>query len=320
MPTFDTDTFLPPGFDPSMYADQATKPTPETDMVLSGLLEQAAAKKQDRISKQAAEFNALLPELVSSNPEQAHQSSQELFGRVGLLVPELHEFAASGVDFTHLEAKHNIFESFGLAPRLIFTPWLETDQWKNLFASMQADPNIELINAESQDDGLYLSPDVTKEWPRLEDHLKATRANTLTSPDGTDWHVDLVATTNQPTVVNIDHDGNTQSGGSLVPHPELTKWLKSLKLDKEHPSAEHSLSLNNRHPNIASYITTQGLLLADNQQPMDSKTWTWLDGTIQSGSSAPGGYWYPDRGQVLVSWNVVGDRYGNLGWRPAVWG
>ncbi len=250
-------------------------------------------------------LTGLTPEFQAT-AETAHNTYTQLFERVGINIPSLHEFAAAGIDFNRLGTAHDAIKRLGSQPELVFAPSNFTrGGWEDLYRNLQYDT---AVNADGRikDGGLYIDGDVVTNWNKLNTDHHALAI------DGVDWQVLVLPGGNQPPIVNIDHNGKD---GRKVSR-ELQEQAARLGI------ASGDLVAANMHPTIASYLALQAGRLQNNEEPIDSSKWTWLEGEFGDPSNlqAPRGRWFPVDGQVGLDWCNVGRRGGVLGARLPVWG
>lgn len=242
-----------------------------------------------------------------ANPEQqaafewAFERSAQLYERIGLTPPPPEDFARAGIDFARLATNYEHEKTAGHEPEIIVTPnELPPESWQQLFQKLQDDPTVN-VAGDIKSGGLYISDDISAHWEELntlpsgvttvERRQPATEPLSLDNLDR-QWTIRIIPGTDRPTDASLDHDGRRNDTQAKV---ELA------------------------HPTIAEYLTLQGQSLQERRTPVDGETYTWLHGTFEGGSRAPGGDWYPDGGQVELSWRDSGGRYGGRGVRLAVW-
>ena len=220
--------------------------------------------------------------------EVAFDNTQQLFDRIGLELPSPEQFSGAGVDFAHLGAEFERMEDEGLQPKIIATVHgLGASVWRTLYENLQ---NDSIVNRDGtiKNGGLYIDSTVAENWNKLDQvpptvlGVPYTGTNTHTAHAA--WTIRLVPGTDRPTNTNVDHAVN-----------------------------------NGTHPTITEYLTLQANCLQERRPPIDSNTWTWLNGTFGNGQ-APLGAWLSDYGQVRVYWSYVDYRYAALGSRLPVWG
>jgi hypothetical protein len=229
--------------------------------------------------------------------------TRELFSRIGLVVPELADFAAAGVDFQRLQTVHETMRGLNLEPQLVLAPVLAPAEWKNFFKAAQDDRRIN-HDGRIKNGGLYINDEVERNW----DSLQGNRHNI--NIGGSPWQVLVVPGTNKPTVTNIDHNG-TKDGKQAS--PELLQQAQAYV-----PLNQQSNEF--MHTTIPAYLTLQATKLLNHEEPLDGATWAWLEGDFENGSRAPFGDWNPDVGQVRLYCGDVGLRADSLGVRLPVWG
>ena len=203
---------------------------------------------------------------------------------VGIDTPSIAELASAGFDLNRYKTAFNSLEAEGKQPELLLVPRLSVAQWKELYQRLQDDATVN-ADGRLKNGGIYINDDVAAEWDSLTNTL--TSLPSYNNPhDGITWHLSVVPGTDQPTETRVPHND---------------------------PTYEH------QHPTVNDYLTLQAGRLQRSEDPIDSSTYTWLDGTIQDASRAPGGFWYSGVGQVDVYWSGVGSSSDSLGVRPAVW-
>jgi hypothetical protein len=257
---------------------------------------------------------ALPDTLVGVNPEfkaqiaVSQELATQLFEPLGLVTPTTSELETQGIDFKRLNERYAAMEAAGAEPELVLAPSLALAEWRTVFKNLQDDPSVN-TDGRIKNDGLWLADDVANNWDSLMN--QADNGTTATTSDGTQWHVALVPGTPKPSVVSIDAKGKDSSGN-------ITPLLQARNTAyRDVPLQEATL-----HPTIADYLTLQAGRLAMNQLPVDSETYTWLQGTFRVGNDlrAPRGFWLPDVGRVGLYWDEVDLRVDYLGVRLPVWG
>ena len=247
-----------------------------------------------------------LPELLAdfrSTLEISRLASLEVFGPLGIKPPELTEFVEAGIDFTRLGAAYEIMQDHGLQPEIVIAPVLSVEQWKQSFQALQDDPFVN-HDKRIQNGGLYIDDAVATNWETINanDHSVII--------DGQEWQVLVVPGTDEPPVTSLDHNGTLADGTFPTKLLELGDTL------------DLNLADDPLHPGLASYLTLQATKLHSLQPPLYEAGYTWLDGEfgIPDSPQAPQGFWGSGRGQVGVSWDVVGFRNDFLGVRLPVLG
>jgi hypothetical protein len=236
--------------------------------------------------------------------ETAHSTASQLFERIGVTMPSLAELAAAGIDFERLSSAHEDMRALNLEPRLVIAPVLEAAQWSNLFGALQDDANVN-HDGRIKNGGLYIDSEVKTDWRNLQGDEHSTQVSGRRGS----WQVVVIPGTEQPDITNIDRRGTTD--GTTVAK-KIIQRLNNL------PNTQ----LHELHPTIPTYLALQAANLQEHEAPIDSSTWTWLEGEFgnANGLQAPSGIWRPGVGRVGLDWRDVGDRRDNLGVRLPVWG
>lgn len=226
--------------------------------------------------------------------ETAFDTTSAVYDHISLTVPSPEQLAESGVDFARLSSEYERMTDEGLQPEIVIAPQnLSLDNAKALYSALRQNSAIPNNPLKRQDDGdgLWVSDDVASVW----NALVSDEANQPQLPDGTKppfyldglrhaWMIRLIPGTDRPTDTNVDHTTNDAV-----------------------------------HPTIAEYLTLQATRIQSGETPVDSNTYTWLNGTFEDNGLAPDGLWFSDRGQVVVSWYYVDYRSDRLGSRLPVW-
>ena len=220
--------------------------------------------------------------------ETALANTERLFARIGLVAPTAEQLRASGIDLAQLATR---FEAMGVGakPELVIAPRLGVENWKRIFQGLQDDQAINR-SGRIKNGGLYIDADVAKNWdsPSFQDTGSAPQCETDAglSGLGTQWTVRIISGTETPTQTNVRHD------------------------DPNYPNK----------PTVNEYLTLQGVrLMNPDTEPIDSDTYTWLNGSFKDDSRAPCGVWYSGGGRVVLYWSGVGNANGSLGVRLPVW-
>jgi len=214
--------------------------------------------------------------------ETALAATEQLFARIGLVAPTAEQLTASGIDLVQLAAQFEQMDPSSM-PEIVIAPQLSVGQWKQTFKALHDDQTINQTG-RIKNDGLYIADDVAHNWDSL--GQSPAGVPTTTTAAGTDpattWTVRIIPGTDKPSTTNVPHNDPNY-------------------LDK---------------PIVHEYLTLQATRLQDpTQEPIDSNTWTWLNGTMNAGSQAPFGIWRSDEGRVRLNWRGVGFSSGILGVR-----
>jgi hypothetical protein len=217
-----------------------------------------------------------------------------------LAAPSVEQFMQAGVDFGHLASEYERMEIAGLQPEMVVTPVLPvvpTDStsgsWSELYESLTSDKTIPNNPLQARDDGkgLYVNDDVRGAATELYDSERSlVSGSDIHSVDDWAWTIALIPTTAKPQELSTPHT------------------------DKE------TDTLSSQHATISQYLTLQATRIQAGETPVDADTYTWLAGTFENGAQAPRGSWFSGDGQVVVSWNRVGDQNDGIGVRLPVWG
>jgi hypothetical protein len=284
--------------------------------VVSGLVEKTVPESLASVAAAAvAEAQATAPETppptanldptFQSVAETALDSTATLLERIGITTPTLAEFAGSGdVAFGLLSRGYEAMQGLNLEPQLVFAPVLAPEQWADLYKHLQDDPSVN-HDGRIKNGGLYIDDSIRSNW----EGLQPSEDDTV-EINGLSWQILVLPGTNKPPQVNIDHNGHDENG--------LNSALTEQATDTGVSADE--LTEDKMHPSMAAYLTAQASKLQSGESPLDNATYTWLSGTFQDASQAPGGCWGPGGGQVYLGWGDVGFRVDRRGVRLPVWG
>ena len=221
----------------------------------------------------------------------------------GISIPEITSSEFSEVDWQRLELGYKAYELLlGMSPELVITPEGQPISfWKSLYGNLREWQGINnpdsphRLKKQDDGDGLYIDNQVADHWDQL-------------TPDRLSWGVTVVPTISDTPSLNVDYEGKDENGDIST---ELTHVLAGLG----HTGLYH--------PSVERYLMLQATRLQSGQEPVDSKTYTWLNGNFTNSENnqvAPRGRWFPGSGQVYLAWRKVGIRGDNLGVRPEVRG
>ena len=240
-------------------------------------------------------------------------------------LPNLDSKEFAGVDWQRLHEATKVYESLGIPSQVVLSPInrpLEGEHgWKTFFSKLRAwqekeHPDaVHKLKNQTDGDGLWINNEIPSQWSGVID----------TSSDAPQWQASVIPTDNKPAVTNVAYDSTNALGDvptdlssivALLPPTPSTDPNQPPKL-AGHPKAESLMTI------IASQLYLNKVN-KDNSQPeqtpIDSNTWTWAEGIINSGASGLAVIWDPDDGQVLLNHDVVGIRVDYLGVRPEVRG
>jgi hypothetical protein len=247
----------------------------------------------------------VMPELEPSFErvvETAHDVTTNLFDRISILIPELAEFAEAGVDFKRLAGAHKKMADMDLKPSLVLAPVLSVEQWESVFLDLRKNPRVNDTTFREKG-GLYVDDVISEQWGRLQSsHVIKPK------PGQQDWQVALIPGTNTPPIDNVDHKG-----------VDKTKEVCEVLRD-EAMGIGLSPSTLDFHPSIATYLTMQASKIYSNEKFVDTGHFTWLDGSLVSGSLAPCGRYIPRDGEIHIDVKLVSNRGSDSGVRLPVWG
>ena len=221
---------------------------------------------------------------------QSFAAHEQLFRRANLNIPSPDELAEAGIDISQLAVKFAEERQAGHEPELVLAPVMPLNWWKSIYTSLQDDVQGNRV----KDGGLYIYDTVRDNWDSLNTVPQNTPATLIDAASkghyqdsgNYQWTLRVIPGTNKPTEVNVRHD------------------------DQNYPNK----------PTVGEYLTLQATRLQDpNSEPIDNGTYTWLDGTMNNGSRAPCGRWYPDDGRVFLFDGVVDFSVDYLGVRSPVW-
>ena len=274
---------------PDLAADIATveawqaEHDPSAQVAATGIASVVHAAVKEHAT--ANPLEAMSPDASTSFAETLTRSEQ-LFARLNLTLPSPDQLVASGVDFAALGTAHERMSTEGLEPRFVLAPSLNTGDWQQLYAELEADQSVNQ-DGRIKSGGLYIDDTVSSAWDTLSDVPDSVPVTLNSAAEGScNWTLRLIPGTNRPTETNIAHN------------------------DPNYPDK----------PTVHEYLTLQASLLQAGEDPIDDSTWTWLNGMFENDSQAPVGRWNPDDGRVGLSYDDVGDRDDSLGVRLPVWG
>ena len=216
-----------------------------------------------------------------------------------------------------LKSTFELFTSLGLQPEISLSPVNRPlSFWVDLAKAVEDSPlNPDEPDPEHQgqtrkvlrNGGLWVADPVKDEW------------GTLTNPAQPSWRVEVISNLDKPSIVNVTGYGYTDNKNQ-VPSPELNQLLESLsKLkvsNRRGVGSSKLLILPDIHPSIENYTMHQLSRIIQKEKPLDSKTWSWLNGTLASGDVSAG-CWASNFGQVYLNWSSSGVRGGRFGVRPS---
>ncbi len=260
---------------------------PDPDQILaSSHLGQVAAKISANTNVDP--FTRVSP-AFQETVQRSHFAMRELLTPLGVVLPELSDFAEAGIDFSELAEAHAAMEQLSLAPELVLAPTLSTDQWRQVYLNLQNNPRAN-SSGRIQNDGLYIDSAVENHWDELMQHVTSSNAHTLTASDGIIWQAMLLPGAGRPPLINLDHNGR----GDNLPTPDLQQQIDQLK------AKGVSIDEESIHPTIPAYLSLQATRLHTIAEPLDGGTYTWLDGEFKEGNSlrSPDGGWDPGGGRV----------------------
>jgi hypothetical protein len=255
-------------------------------VALDALIESDVTAAREQGSLAGSGLETITDPDVRTTFSESLARTEQLFGRIGLTAPTPAELQASGVDFDALGAAHEQMERDGLEPQLVLAPSLGASEWEGLYSHLEADGSVN-GSGRIKNGGLYINADVRAAWSEfgiVPDSVPVTMRRDTSGE--CNWTLRCVPGTNRPTETNVAHN------------------------DSRYPDK----------PTVHEYLSLQASLLQNGEDPIDNSTWTWLDGTFESGSQAPFGHWSPDGGRVGLDRVDVGGRVGSLGVRLPVWG
>ncbi len=301
----------------SLEALRKTNPdllTPGMVKATLGNLGLSSADKLAQAESLGSDANALAPAPVpgsvsldmipGSETRQSFEhflsSTERLFARIGITPPDVDTIVNSGIDFVYLGHEYQHMKTEGLEPRLVLAPYgLTVDHWKELYKKLEDDPIVNPIPASGKeedkrirDGGLHIDNRVAINWTELAMQIpKATLAikspiSNASHPTNL-WTLRLIPATDRPQILGTSHN---QYAPVIV-----------------------------QHTTIPEYLSLQASLLQDCQALVDPHTWSWLDGTYNGGTTAPGGGWSSAGGWVNVGWCKTDDKHDELGTRPPRW-
>jgi hypothetical protein len=288
-----------------------------------------------------------------SDYESVHNTATSIFGLVGEVPPGLKD-PQLVEQLNRLQPLFGAMERLNLEPRLALVLEHQSYQWwQELATALEASPlnpdepdpnNPGSTRKVLREGGLYVDSELQNNW------------DALTNPNGEAprWRLHLLSGTEAPTVTSVTSYGYTDQENQ-TPSVELNQLLQDLGLPpipdrtgaagtqaaqatapqatgrfgRRHsapgpvpstplrtPTAPAPLTQPDIHPTVEAYITHQFDRVLHTDPPLDSNTWSWLDGQLPNGR-LPRGYWYPDSGQVSLDWSSADRRRGALGVRPS---
>ncbi len=211
----------------------------------------------------------------------------------------------------------SLYESLGLEPDVVLTPTGRSLVfWSSVFYKAQNSP-LNPTQAGTNDKillngGLHVSDEVEETWVSL----------TKRGPQDVDkyWKLEVISGKNKPEIMNVTSYGYTDKGNENA-SPALNELLRKLSLPEVpertgRKSQRSALTQPNLHPYIDTYAMNQLTRIIQGKDPIDTNTWSWLRGAIDSGN-VPAGYWNPVDGQVDLDRDYTGSFDGSLGVRPS---
>lgn len=241
-----------------------------------------------------------------------HETVSLVMGLIGEPMPAMHEPSlVSQLD--RLKPFFEAFEARGLEPEVVLRPaHRPLSFWENLAQAVQNSA----LNPDQGNEkvlrggGLWVADEVRNEWTEL------------TNPDSQApaWKLEVVSSLERPKIVNITGYGYTDNKNEN-PSTDLNQILQVLN---QAPITDRSgrkgqkqpLTQSNVHPSPDGYLMHQLTRIIQEKTPLDSSTWSWLNGTLNSGG-VPAGRWDPGDGQVFLYWDRAGGLRGRVGVRPS---
>ena len=277
-----------------------------------------------------------LDSLATSSPEArvfaetikaTHTTMGDMLRATGdvFTLPDLNSPEFVSTNWQRLHEATKAYEQLGIPAEVVFSPINRPldggHGWKTFFSQLRQwqdgnnpDTAHKLKNT-TDGDGLWINGDIPNQWNGVID----------TSSDAPQWQVSVVPVDNKPAVTNVAYDGTNALGdvptdlssivGLLPPTPSIDP-SQPPKL-AGHPKAESLMTIiaSRLYQNKANKDSSQL-----EQTPIDSNTWSWAEGVINSGAFGLAVYWNPGDGRVCLVRGVVGIRDVYLGVRPEVRG
>jgi hypothetical protein len=256
-------------------------------------------------------------EALPGSPErqsylESYESVSRIMGLVGEPMPELNNPDLLR-QLARLKPTYELFSSKALAPEISISPVnRRLSFWKEVAGAVEAsplNPNKPGSNEKVlRSGGLWVSDEVSKNW------------NKLTDQDKPSWLVEVISSLSKPHIVSVTSYGYKDDKNQTPKH-ELSQLLQELGQPEiadrtGRKGTKSPLVQPDIHPSIENYTMHQISSITRGIPPLDAETWSWLDGTLPSGS-VPAGSWFPDFGRVRLRWCDSDDRFDRLGVRPS---
>ena len=217
--------------------------------------------------------------------------TERLFARLDMAAPTVEQCIDAGVDLPALAAAYERMQCNGLSPEIVLSPQLELSGWLMLYENFADDP---IVNDDKRIEGggLFASHSVKASWHKLTappDGIPVILAPSCGSDDDgmRAWNLRLIPGTPKPTMVNVNHSYN----GAV-------------------------------HPTVSEYLSLQAVRLQAHQEPIDSRTHTWLNSDCSNSSGAQGavcGDWDEGGGVIYLQWRELSYRRSYTGARLPEW-
>ena len=217
--------------------------------------------------------------------EASFTETEQLFGRIDIVVPTVDQCIGAGVNLVLLGAAYERMCNNKLEPIVVLSPNLDLPSWRLLYSRLVND-KVANHDERIKDNGLSIDHETAVQWSAI-----ATLPDSVpivTTPDGLlAWSIRLIP-------------GAPKGVGVYRTH----RW-------------------NQAHPTVSEYLSLQAVRLQSQQEPIDTgASVCWLNGSYVDDMGvprAPLAKWVPENGQVRVSFDDADLFYSALGVRVPVW-
>ena len=228
-------------------------------------------------------------QLTNPDTRQAFETSftatEQLFDRINLTTPTAEQCIDAGVDLIALATAYERMKTEGLQPELVLSPKLDRGAWHALYQQLEG--VLLLIN-----NNILASNDINNRWNTLAT-LPDDVPTIVTSSSSVDidksppWSLRLVPGTSAPATTRVKHSYNQAV-----------------------------------HPTFSEYLTLQAIRLQANQEPLDSLSYTWLNGSFVNSDDcvcALFGRWISSEKEIMIDLEYADSLFDRMGARLPIW-